>query len=168
MINKTVWWKKALIVAVGVLLLEVVTYGLFGSPKKALTLLEVSGGGWEGPPPNFQWMCIESKTWQAMTPRQQKAVETRLRRKGIKLYKNRDGMPDENTIWSEEKEGERQWIGYAGGSKNNWSIESEWPFCFHARFGNSTGNQGGYWSEGVFIWIFGRWVKVWSGDTIMA
>ena len=168
MINKAVWRKKALVVVGVLLLLQIVTYGLFGSPKKALTLLEVSGGGWAGPPPKFQWVCIEGKTWQPMTPRQQKAVEKRLRRKGIKLYNSSDDMPDENNIWGEEKEGERQWFGYAGGSINNWSIESEWPFCFHARFGNYLSPQGGYWSEGVFVWILGRWVKVWSGDTIMA
>lgn len=168
MINKVIWWKKALIVAAVVLLLEVVTYSLFGSPQKALTLLEVSGGGWDGPPPEFRWMCIEDKTWQAMSPRQQNAVEKRLQRKGIKPYKNRDDMPEENTIWSEEKEGERQWVGYAGGSVNNWTVNSDWPFCFRAHFGNVTGNLGAYGSEGIFVWIFGRWVKVSSGQTIMA
>jgi|GEM_PF-7113695 len=160
-------WLKVVVV-VGVLaVLELTTWALFGRTQQVLTLLELSGGGWGGPPPAFTWMCVRRGTWDAMTPKQRNAVEKHLRAKRVVLYTDRNDIPDDKVMWRDQN-GERRWSGYKDGSRNSCGIKSDIPCCFRGHFGNSTGDHGGYWSEGLFIWVFGRWVKVWSGRTIMA
>jgi len=81
------------------------------------------------------------------------------------LYTDRDDIPEEDVVRSEH---DGKWIGYKDGSVNGWTITFQIPLCFYAHFGNVTGNLGAYGSEGLFIWFFCRWVKIWSGRTVMA
>ena len=155
-------------VVVGVLaVLELTTWAVFGRTQQVLTLLELSGGGWDSPPPAFTWMCVERETWNAMTPKQQNAVNAHLRANRIVLYRDRNDIPDDKVMWREQN-GERRWIGYTQGSVNYWSMNFYTPCCFYGHFGNVIGNEGAYGSEGLFIWVFNRWVKVYSGTTEMA
>ncbi len=157
--------RMALVTAVVIASLLPVSCISLRETKQALTLLELSEGRRGHTRRADKWMCIRSATWDAMTGRQREAVEERLHESGMVLYMDRDDIPEENVVRSEH---DGKWIGYRDGSVNGWTITFQIPCCFYARFGNVTGNLGAYGSEGLFIWVFCRWVKVWSGLTVMA
>lgn len=147
------------------LLAEIISYVFFGQERMASTLFKCSNGGWEGGVPKFAFFCIPPDTWDPMTTRQQTTISRMLAARGARLYRHPEEIPEADKRYDERR---RAFDGYRNGSIDTWTVDSWVPLYFHASYGQYTARLAAYWSSGHFIWIFGFWIRVKSGETTMA
>jgi len=156
------------VVAVLVLLLVVqtVTYFLWAPEAKGRLLVLSSLGGFEWGPPVFSYIVLDNSALIQLSPREYRGMENLLQERGTTMVVHRDELPPEN-LQRYEEDG-RQYLQYHDASQNIWAVGVRGPFFFHAKYGNGTGPEGAYGSSGLFVWFFGKWFKIWSGQTQMA
>ena len=159
--------RISLTLAVLVLLLQVVTYVLWAPEALGRRLVLHSMSGFQGGPPTFSYMVIGNSAMDQLSDRQQNGVRETLKTWGTTLVHHRDELPAKHKHY-ETRNGKSRFLGYQDASENHWVLHFRIPFCVHASYGNHTGPLGAYHTEGLFVWLLGRRVKVWSGPTIMA
>lgn len=153
-------------VLVLLLFLQTLTYFLWAPEAQGRLLVLKSLGGFEGGSPFSSYIVIDNGSLRQLSPGAYRGMARLLEQRGTKMVVYRDELPPENLERIEE--GGQEYLQYVDASQNSWAVKFRGPFFFYASYGNYTGPTGAYGSSGLFIWIFGKWFQVWSGQTEMA
>jgi hypothetical protein len=142
-----------LLAAVALLLIELATYGLWADKAAvgvALRYLPQSGGR------DFVWLLTAG-----LTPDQERMLVEALKAQFRAVYRARTDIPPEHLVWS--KSPPPKFLGFDGGFLWNWTQRQRGWLWFRAEFEYWQSNTGAESQSATFIWLFGTWVRVWTG-----
>jgi hypothetical protein len=148
------------------LLVQTATYLDWSAEARGRLLVLKSLGGTEGGPPAYSYIVLDDTALGQLSGREYRGIQYLLQARGTKRVDYWYNLPRENLEGFEQ--GGREYVQYRDASQNGWDIDFRGPFFFHASFWNRTGPEGFYGSSGLFVWILGGWIQVFSGETKMA
>jgi len=187
--------SKTVLVIAGVLLAaETVTYCLFA--ERAMPLAGFRSLGDPGLVRGKRFALVPQETWDILTESQRSAFTGELRRhftviyhsegeiplanlstrpiteKDIKNYEKwkRDGWVSPRTIEWQKRAIDRGYhiTAYKDGVRLGWEPVWRVPFAMKCRASSWVSTQGAVSREDVYVWLFGRWVRVWNVYRVVA
>ncbi len=156
--------RIALLVLIFLFALELLTYLLFADAAMLETVADYFP--WKvhfREDTRFEFVCIEKQTWDSLTKGQQNTLRKTLDKYHKYVYVGMDEVPDSKKIFQETDDGKRTLLGLQDGWLLGWKMESRLPFYFSASYSDYEGNMAASFGSAGYLWVFGFWVKVWSG-----
>jgi hypothetical protein len=145
---------------------------------------------------NCEFAAVGEETWGRLSPGQRATLERELSRHVKVIYHSADAIPDSSKhFWPvteqfrqsyEEArklqsgstealeymrkaiEAGRELVGLKGGMEFNWKLEGRGPFWMRCTARCYMSHTGAEQRTDLYIWVLGRWFRVWNYGHAMA
>jgi hypothetical protein len=156
--------RIALYVVIALCVLELLTYVLFADSAMVGTVVDYFPQKIHfSEDTTFEFVCVSTETWSSLSEGQQETLRSTLQKHHEQVYVGLDEVPDERKWFEKDASGSKTLIGLKGGWLLEWEVELHWPFYFKATYSDYEGNLAASIGSGGYLWLFGFWVRVWSG-----
>lgn len=108
----------------------------------------------------FKWICLRSSGSDTFD----KQLIKQFKEKYSVVYEDVDQIPPKLST----KDSEGRWLGFKDGFIFSFNIKSEGLFWMKVTHGDLVGSLAGSSSEHLYIWILGKWVKVYTRRMFMS
>ncbi len=171
-------WKGSAIIIVVLAGLDLVwnqfsSYELLAEPASAETVVGFLPQFTHFEAARFDFVCIAENTASSLSPDAARALEEVLERYFAEVYQGWDEIPEERRIYATKEMGYADSavgtvIGLEAGCIIEWEIKKTGLFWFHARYSDWEGNLAAAQRTAVFVWVLGRWIKIWQTALVVS
>lgn len=113
---------------------------------------------------------LKSRKWiylpaASLSPSQRRALGGEVRKFVPVVYENPADIPTGSILTDPGRPG---LIAYRDGISFDWNTEWVVPFCMRGQANHYVSGTGAEWHDAMYLWLLGRWVKVWTFSRTMA
>jgi len=181
--------RKKIVVSVAIfgalLVVEVTTY-----LKSAESMMPVAGLGGGRLPGHLTFVAVLDETWNSISEKQKDALMLVLKKSVQQIYTSPSEVPNlDKSFWpvtgedyqtydrlkarsdvspsvlrqlKRELDEGRKLVGYKNGVSLGWKLQSRGLFWMKCEASLWISNTGGGHSSDLFVWVLGRWVRVYN------
>jgi hypothetical protein len=162
-------WRIAAVIVVSALVLQVVTYLLFAEGGMIRTVERyLPQYTHYSTDPHFRWVCVGDRTAMSFSHRQRATMDRALKRHFEAVYWGRDAILPVYMNWHTDHDGKKYLIHVQDGCIIEWSVVARGPLWFTGSYGDWEGSEAAMGRGVTFIWVLGRWWKVWTHGAVIS